>query len=96
MNPTITLAAGVFLALGLSIGWAQGQKPSPELEAVGAKLMQEINAGIQCNANAIAGRNEWEKLKTELEGLKKELADAKQISGAGKTNGSGSAQSEVR
>lgn len=89
MNPAITLAAGAFLALGLSIGWAQGQKPSPELEAVGAKLMQEINANIQCNANAIAGRTELEKLQAELKAVKQELADAKQIPSAGKTDGGG-------
>lgn len=79
-----------------SPSWAQGQKPSPELEAVGAKLMQEINAGIQCNANAIAGRQELEKLQAELKQVKQELADAKQVPSTGKTDGGGSAQPEVR
>ena len=51
--------------------WAQQpQKPSPELEAMGQKLMVEINAGIQCNANAIAGRNRITELETEVARLK--------------------------
>lgn len=57
------------LCLSSTLALAQ-QKPSPELEAIGQKLMMEINAGIQCNANAIAGRNELEKLQVELKALK--------------------------
>lgn len=65
-----SLAASLFGFLYLMPALAQGQKPSPELEAVGAKLMQEINAGIQCNANGIVGRQELEKLQAELKALK--------------------------
>lgn len=76
--------------------YAQQSKPSPELEAIGSKLMQEINANIQCNANAIAGRAELEKLQAELKAVKQELADAKQKSSSGKTDGGSGAQPEVR
>lgn len=55
------------MTTNLSLGQT---KPSPELEAVGAKLMQEINAGIQCNANAIVGRGELEKAQAEVKRLK--------------------------
>jgi len=61
---------GLFFLLmttNLSLGQT---KPSPELEAIGQKLMVEINAGIQCNANAIAGRQELEKLQAEVKVLK--------------------------
>lgn len=60
----------VAFPFSLSPLYAQGQKPTPELEAMGGKLMQEINANIQCNANAISGRNELEKLQAELKALK--------------------------
>jgi len=52
--------------------WAQ-QKPPPEIEALGSKLMQEINANIQCNANGIVGRQEIEKLQAEIKSLKEKL-----------------------
>lgn len=61
----------VLAFLGLLIGnLSAQQKPPPELEAMGGKLMQEINANIQCNANAIIGRAELEKLQAELKALK--------------------------
>lgn len=62
------------MTTSLSLGQT---KPSPELEAIGQKLMQEINAGIQCNANAIAGRNELEKLQAEVKSALAELAALK-------------------
>ena len=49
---------------------AFAQQGSPEFQALGAKLMSEINAGIQCNANAIAGRAELEKVQAELKAMK--------------------------
>lgn len=76
-------------------------KPSPELEAVGAKLMQEINAGIQCNANAIVGRQELEKLQAELKALKAKYepevkSDAEQQPEASKDDGSSRARPKIR
>jgi len=58
------------LLLGIQAFAQTPQQPSPEFEAIGAKLMQEINAGIQCNANAVAGRRELEKLQAEIKALK--------------------------
>lgn len=82
----------IVLACFISVpAWAQ-QKPSPEMEALGNKLMVEINAGIQCNANGIAGRQALEAAQKEIEGLKKELADAKQVPSIGKADGSGKSQ----
>lgn len=60
----------VFGILLLLTSAAFAQQPSPEVEALGAKLMSEINAGIQCNANAVAGRREIEKLQAEVKALK--------------------------
>lgn len=61
---------------------AFAQQQSPEMEALGAKLIQEINAGVQCNANAVAGRREIERLMSEVKALKAkyepEKKDAKQ------------------
>lgn len=69
------------LILSSATAFAQPTSPTPEVEALGAKLMQEINANIQCNANGVAGRRELESLKAELRSLKEkyeaEKKDAK-------------------
>lgn len=52
---------------------AQPSPRSPETEALSLRVIQEINANIQCNANAIAGRQEIEKLQAELKELKEKL-----------------------
>lgn len=57
------------LLLSSSPAFAQSAQ-TPELQALGTKLMQEINANIQCNANAISGRQEIEKLQAEIKALK--------------------------
>lgn len=49
---------------------AIAQTTTPEIQAVGAKLMQEINANIQCNAQGIVARQEIEKLQIEIAALK--------------------------
>lgn len=56
--------------LSLLVPLALAADQPPEVQALGAKLMQEINANIQCNANAIAGKAEIEKLQAEIKRLK--------------------------
>lgn len=46
---------------------------APEVEAMGARLMQEINASISCSTGMISARREIERLQAkvkELEGKK--------------------------
>ena len=68
------------LAFVLCASPALAQQPAPEMEAMGAKLMQEINAGIQCNANAVAGRREIERLTAEVKALKEKYEPKKEES----------------
>ena len=50
---------------------AQQQTQAPEVQALQAKLMQELNASLQCTTQAIALQQENTKLKAELDALKK-------------------------
>lgn len=44
--------------------------PSPLEQALMNKLSQEYNAGLQCNANNIAGQAEIQRLQVQIKGLK--------------------------
>ena len=48
----------------------QQQQQSPEVQALIAKLLAELNSGLQCSANSIAGRQELEKAYAEVKRLK--------------------------
>lgn len=43
---------------------------SPEMQAIGNKLIAEINAGIVCGASAITQKQEIDKLQAEIKALK--------------------------
>ena len=45
-------------------------QPSPEVEALGQRLMSEIAQGVQCNTNAIALRRELDRVNAELRRLR--------------------------
>lgn len=47
------------------------QPPSPEIQALHAKLMQELNANLQCTSVAISLQTEIAKLKARIEELEK-------------------------
>lgn len=51
---------------------ARGQQPSPPGEqALGQKLLVEIQAGLQCSTALITAQAELTKLRAELEAAKK-------------------------
>lgn len=45
------------------------QQPSPVEQALGQKLMQEISAGVQCTAQAITLKGEFDKSQEEVKRL---------------------------
>lgn len=50
----------------------QQPAPSPEVQALQARVMQEINGNLQCSTAAITLQGENAKLKAEIEKLKAE------------------------
>ena len=54
-------------------GFAQAQSappPSPEVQAIGQKLMAEINASVSCTAQAITLKQQLDMAQAELKALK--------------------------
>jgi predicted RNA-binding Zn ribbon-like protein len=51
---------------------AQQPAPPPEMQALQGRVMQEINANLQCSAATIVLQADNAKLKAEIEALKKE------------------------
>lgn len=64
----ILLAA--FLLLATPALAQQPPPPTPEVQALQGKLMQEINSNLQCTTAAITLQAENAKLKAELDALK--------------------------
>lgn len=62
----------VFLITVLSTSaLAQNNKP-PEFQAMADRYMEEINSNLQCRAALITDKQEIQKLKAEIEELKKD------------------------
>lgn len=59
-----------FLLLATSALAQQPPPPTPEVQALQGKLMQEINANLQCTTAAIGLQAENVRLKAELDALK--------------------------
>lgn len=51
---------------------AQNNNKPPDFQAIAEKLMEEINNNIQCRAGLITDKQENQKLKAEIEKLKKD------------------------
>lgn len=60
--------AALIVFLGVATP-ALAQQASPTEQALGAKLMKEINEGLTCNANVIALQAEIVKLQTRIREL---------------------------
>lgn len=56
---------------------AFSQQTAPETEAIGQRLMQEINISVTCQASLIKAQREIEALKIELAKLKEPKPNAK-------------------
>jgi hypothetical protein len=63
---------------GQSAGGSPPAAPqaAPEVEAMGAKLMQEINASISCSAGMVSARREIERLQALVKELEAKPAVA--------------------
>lgn len=55
------------------------QPPSPEMQAVGNKLMSEINAGLECSTMTITLRGQVDRLNAEVKRLKDKYEPAKPV-----------------
>lgn len=53
-------------ALLLSAGHGSAQQQTPNEQALGTKLMQEIQAGLGCSAGLIGAQEELTKARVEL------------------------------
>lgn len=58
------------IAFALLPSLAFGQQPTPETQALGQKLMSEINASITCNAQLITLQEKLTKANEEIAALK--------------------------
>lgn len=67
----MTVRIGILASLLLLNASANAQQPppSPEVQAIGNRLLQEIQTGIQCSANAITLQQELEKARAEIKRL---------------------------
>ena len=70
---------GLFLALPLSIAlwalfiwgaFAQQQQASPEVQALQARVLQELNGSLQCTTQAITLQQQVTKLTADLKEMK--------------------------
>ena len=61
----------LLLSLIVSPSLAQQQPASPEMQAMQARVMQEINGNLQCSAASIALQQEIARLRAENAALKK-------------------------
>lgn len=64
-----TIALAIAL-LAMPANAQQPPQPTAEVQALQNRIMQEINAAIQCTTQAIALGQENSKLKAEIEALK--------------------------
>lgn len=64
-----TIATALFAITVLSPAQAQQQQPSPSEQALGAKLMKEINDGLQCSATVVSAQAEIQRLQAKLKEL---------------------------
>lgn len=61
----------VLFLLAVMISFAQAQQTlNVELQAVGTKLMAEINAGLTCEAGRLTAQQQLEQAKAEVKRLK--------------------------
>jgi xanthine dehydrogenase molybdopterin-binding subunit B len=65
----------IVIALLASVtGAAAQQPPTPYEQALGAKLMAEINSELTCSTDLISARNQVADLNRQIDDLKKQLA----------------------
>lgn len=67
----IRLAIGLLLLTSPALAQQQQNQP-PEIQALQARIMQEVSGNLQCSALSIGLREENAKLKAEIESLKKD------------------------
>lgn len=60
----------VLLAVGGRCGHAQQTPPPPEMQALSAKLVGEINVGLQCSSALITAQQQLEQARAEVKRLK--------------------------
>ena len=74
----MTLAKIAFALVAFTAAQALAQQqpaPSPEIQALQARIMQEVSGSLQCSAIAIELREANAKLKAEINALKKAATD---------------------
>lgn len=73
MSKGLSCAVLLFIASA-----ASAQQPAtPTEQALGAKLMAEISAGLTCSSNMITAQAQLADLQKQVGDLKKQLAEAK-------------------
>lgn len=67
----ITITCFILLISTSALAQNQNSKP-PEFQAMVDRYMEEINSNLQCRAALITDRQEIQRLKAEIEELKKD------------------------
>lgn len=63
----------VLTAISVNFAYAQNSQKSPEYQVIANKLIEEINNTLQCRAALVTDQAELQKVKAELEELKKKV-----------------------
>lgn len=71
------ITAAILSSFIVSPALAQQQQPSPSEQAIGAKLMQEIQGSLNCGANLISIQAELAKAYTRIKELETKSEEKK-------------------